>query len=78
MSTPDNDVRPRVETEGDTRNTGGRSTPMVPRTTEPRHVVVAAEADAVTAPCRRCARALTAPRSLSRGIGPVCLVRGEA
>jgi len=43
-------------------------------------VLIATEADATGAPCRRCGHALSAPRSVARGIGPVCLhlVAGEA
>ena len=73
MSTPHNDVRPRLVTEGDTRNTGGRSTLSVPQSSGLRPAVVAAEADALTAPCRRCGHVLSAPRSVSRGLGPVCV-----
>lgn len=74
----------RIPPAGNGRNSedqaGGRSTLSVEREAHPAPVLAAPDVDAVTAPCRRCGQPLTAPRSVARGIGPVCmhLVAGEA
>ncbi len=39
-----------------------------------RPVPAATEADATAAPCRRCGHPLTAPKSVARLLGPVCLL----
>lgn len=74
---PNGERRPRQESGATTP--AKKSLPSLARSTAPRIDVVASEADAVSAPCRRCGHALSAPRSVSRGLGPVCLhlMRGE-
>jgi hypothetical protein len=74
----------RIPPAGNGRNSedqaGGRSTLSLSQPTPPRPELSAPEADATATPCRRCNHPLRAPRSVARGIGPVCmhLVAGEA
>lgn len=76
---PDNRTRLAGNETHSEDQAGGRSTLSVEREAHPAPVLAAPDVDAVTAPCRRCGHPLTAPRSVSRGIGPVCvhLARGE-
>lgn len=71
MLDPNERRRPRQESGATTP--AKKSLPSVARSAAPRIDVVASGADAVSAPCRRCGHALSAPRSVSRGLGPVCV-----
>lgn len=48
-------------------------TAIIPPSTDSRQAPRAAEVDAFQRPCRRCGHLLTAPASLRRGVGPVCV-----
>jgi hypothetical protein len=76
---PPDEISPSARAEADPTVMASTSS-IVPQATTLRPVVAAAEADATAAPCRRCGHPLSAPRSVARGIGPVCmhLVAGES
>lgn len=79
MTRPPDETGPRVGPRAGSKVIATTSA-IVPQTNPPRPDVAASTEDATAAPCRRCGHTLTAPRSVARGIGPVCvhLVRGEA
>lgn len=79
MNAPNNGER-RPRHESGVPTPAKKSQASLPTEARPVLVLAAAEVDATAAPCRRCGHPLTAPRSVARGIGPVCvhLVRGEA
>lgn len=51
--------------------------PEVDLLTLPPRDLTASEADATAAPCRRCGHPLSAPKSVARGIGPVCIAKRD-
>jgi hypothetical protein len=79
-ASPDKRTRPAGNGAHSEDQAGGRSTLSVPQPTPLRPALAVTEADAAATPCRRCSHPLSAPRSVARGIGPVCmhLVNGEA
>ncbi|WP_425474947.1 DUF6011 domain-containing protein [Fodinibacter luteus] len=79
MTRPPDETGPRVGPRAGSKVIA-TTVPIVSQTDPSRPDVAAATEDAAAAPCRRCGHTLTAPRSVARGIGPVCvhLTRGEA
>lgn len=77
---PDKRTRPAGNGTHSEDQAGGRSIASLSQAPPSRPVLTAAEAEATASPCRRCGHPLSAPRSVARGIGPVCmhLVAGEA
>lgn len=79
MNAPPNEISPS-EAEADSKVIAATST-SVPQSGPLRPAPAATEADATAAPCHRCGHALSAPKSVARELGPVCVVvvgRGES